>query len=292
MLAANGVSAACRKAFKRSDPAVLLQRLITALVLLPVVLGTVWFAPTPWLYLVFAGAGLLAAWEWTAMMGLQQTSARLAYLLFSGAVLFGAWLARQAWPWFAAVSVVWWLFALFLMPGFPGNLQRHRPGVALLGLLGQILWVPAILSLVMLRGMAEGNQRQIYLFALVWAADVGAYLAGRNFGRNKLAPKVSPGKTREGALGGLLLCGLYALAAGGYVFQPASLAPLLLLAGLSLLVAALSIIGDLGISMFKRLSGVKDSGNLLPGHGGILDRIDSLLAAAPAMALGLHWLRL
>jgi len=274
----------------------LLQRVITALVLLPIVLGAVWFAPTPWLYLLFSGAGLLAAWEWTAMMGLSQTAAargrRWGYVLLSAAVLGGAWLVRQAWPWLAAVSVLWWLCALFLMPGFPGSLQRHRPGVPALGLLGQILWVPAILCLVILGGMQEHGLRLIYLFALVWAADVGAYLAGRNFGRNKLAPNVSPGKTREGALGGLLLCGIYAVTAGGYVFQPASPRQLLLLVGLSLLVAALSIVGDLGISMFKRLSGIKDSGNLLPGHGGILDRIDSLLSAAPAMALGLYWLRL
>ena len=93
-------------------------------------------------------------------------------------------------------------------------------------------------------------------------------------------------------LGGLLLCVVYACTAGSYVFQPAGLKQLCLLVGLSLGVAALSIVGDLGVSMFKRLAGLKDSGKLLPGHGGILDRIDSLLAAAPAMALGLHWLRL
>jgi len=176
-----------------------------------------------------------------------------------------------------------------------GNDRRHpqhRPGIPALGLLGQVLWVPAIISLAVLGGMQEHGLRLIYLFALVWAADVGAYLAGRNFGRNKLAPNVSPGKTREGALGGLLLCAAYAVSAGGYVFQPAGLPQLLSLVGLSLLVAALSIVGDLGISMFKRLSGIKDSGKLLPGHGGILDRIDSLLAAGPAMALGLYWLRL
>lgn len=272
----------------------LLQRVITALVLLPIVLGAVWFAPQPWLYLLFSGAGLLAAWEWTAMMGLPQTATarRWGYVLLSAVVLAGAWFARLAWPWFAVVSVLWWLCALLLMPGFPGNLQRHRPGIAALGLLGQVLWVPAILSLAILGGAQEHGLRLIYLFALVWAADVGAYLAGRNFGRNKLAPNVSPGKTREGAIGGLVLCALYAVAAGGYVFQPAGLPQLLLLVGLSLLVAALSIVGDLGISMFKRLSGIKDSGKLLPGHGGILDRIDSLLAAAPAMALGLHWLQL
>ena len=274
----------------------LLQRVITALVLLPIVLGAIWFAPTPWLYALFSGAALLAAWEWTAMMGLPQSAEaagrRWGYVLLSAGVLAAAWMARAAWPWFAALGVLWWLCALCLMPGFPGNLQRHRPGVPALGLLGQLLWVPAIISLAVIGGMQEHGLRLIYVFALVWAADVGAYLAGRNFGRNKLAPNVSPGKTREGALGGLLLCAVYAVAAGGYVFQPTGLRQLLLLVGLSLLVAALSIVGDLGISMFKRLSGIKDSGKLLPGHGGILDRIDSLLAAGPAMALGLHWLQL
>jgi phosphatidate cytidylyltransferase len=270
----------------------LLQRVITALVLLPIVLGAAWYAPVPWLYALFSLVGLLAAWEWTALMGLQQRPRRVLYLLLSAALFAAAWLLRGGWPWIAAVGVLWWLITLCLLPGFPGNLQRHRPGTAALGVLGQVLWVPAILALAMLRAMPDGGLRLIYLLALVWAADVGAYLAGRNFGRNKLAPNVSPGKTREGALGGLLLCGIYAVAAGSYVFQPGRLGSLALIVVLSLLVAALSVVGDLGISMFKRLSGIKDSGKLLPGHGGILDRVDSLLAAAPAMALGLHWLRL
>jgi phosphatidate cytidylyltransferase len=272
----------------------LLPRLLTALVLLPVVLGSVWFlAGTLWLYLLLSLVGLLGAWEWGPMMGLppQAAGRRWAYVLLSAVCLAAGWLAQVWWPWIAGLSLAWWLLVLALIPGFPENLQRHRPGVLLLGMVGQVLWVPAVLCLALLAASDHGL-RLIYLMALVWAADVGAYLAGRNFGRSKLAPKVSPGKTREGAGGGLLLCGIYALAAGAYVFQPAGPAGLLLLAGLSLLVAALSIVGDLGISMFKRLSGVKDSGKLLPGHGGILDRIDSLLAAAPAMALGLYWLHL
>lgn len=274
----------------------LLQRVITALVLLPIVLGACWFAPPPLLYLLFSGVGLLAAWEWTALMGLPAEAAgrRWAYLLLSAAVFALAWLARAWWPWIAALSLAWWLFAgFFLMPGFPGNLQRRRPGIAALAVLGQVLWVPAILALAMLRDrpMPAGAERLMFLLFLIWVADVGAYFAGRNFGRNKLAPSISPGKTREGALGGLLLCAVYAAAAGHYVFHPDGAGPLAAIVVLSLLVAALSIVGDLGISMFKRLSGIKDSGKLLPGHGGILDRVDSLLAAAPAMALGLWWLQ-
>ncbi len=272
----------------------LLQRVITALVLLPLVLGACWYAPPLWLYLIFGGAGLLGAWEWTAMMGLQSPPARYAYLLLTAAALAGAWLVRAWWPWIAAPSLAWWIFTFFLIPGFPGNLQRNKPPLPALGLLGLVWLVPTILCLVQMREHAGGDDplRLMYVLALVWAADVGAYLAGRNFGRNKLAPTVSPGKTREGALGGLLLCVVYACTAGSYVFQPAGLKQLSLLVGLSLGGAALSIVGDLGVSMFKRLAGLKDSGKLLPGHGGILDRIDSLLAAAPAMALGLHWLRL
>jgi phosphatidate cytidylyltransferase len=280
----------------------LLQRVITALVLLPIVLGAIWFAPPPWLYLLFSGAGLIAAWEWTGMMGVPQqgpgSGRRWLYLLLTALALAGAWAERAAWPWLAALSVAWWLFAATLIPGFPGNLQRSRPGVAALGALGLVLVVPTILSLAVLRAPPDnapgpdGALRLLYSMALVWVADIGAYFAGRALGRNKLAPNVSPGKTREGAIGGLLLCGVYALTAGAWVFHLDSLQQRLALLGLSLAVAALSIVGDLGISMFKRLRGIKDSGKLLPGHGGVLDRIDSLLAAAPAMALGLLWLRL
>lgn len=271
----------------------LLPRLLTALALLPLVLALAWFAPLPWLYAVFALVALIAAHEWSALAGLRGAGARRAYVAASAAVLLAAWWLRDFWVWFAAASVIWWFLVLYLLTGFPENLERRRPGAAVLGVLGLLLlWTPAVLALTELRAMPQGNERLIFLLVLVWAADVGAYLAGRNLGRVKLAPKVSPGKTREGAIGGLALCALWALTAGAYVFAPASLGQWLEIAGLSVAVAALSIVGDLGISMFKRLSGIKDSGTLLPGHGGILDRVDSLLAAAPAMALGLHWLNL
>ncbi len=273
----------------------LLQRVITALILLPLVLGAVWCLPQQWLYLVFCAVGLLGAWEWTALMGLQAAPARWGYVLLSAAAFAAAWLVPEAWwPWIALPNLAWWLFTLFLIPGFPGNFERHPPAKAALALLGLVWLVPTILCLVQVRGHGDSFDplRLMYTMALVWASDVGAYLAGRTFGRNKLAPTVSPGKTREGAFGGLLLCAVFAVTAGSYVFEPAGLGQLALLVALSLAVAALSIVGDLGESMFKRLAGLKDSGKLLPGHGGILDRIDSLLAAAPAMALGLYWLGL
>ena len=272
----------------------LIQRVLTALVLLPLVLSAAWYAPLPWLYGLFSAAGLIAAWEWAPMTGtaLRTSRARLGYVALSALVLAVVWPLRGHWQIIDAVALLWWLLALALLPGFPDNLQKHRPSSLLLAVLGQLLWPPAILSLVTLRGMPEGALRLIYVFFLIWAADVGAYLAGRNFGRTKLAPQVSPGKTREGAAGGLLLCGLWSVVAGTYVFGIDSAVGLAKILVLSLATAALSIAGDLTISMFKRLSGIKDSGTLLPGHGGILDRIDSLLSAAPLMALGLYGLGL
>jgi phosphatidate cytidylyltransferase len=272
----------------------LLQRIITALVLLPLVLAAVWWAPPAGLYAIFALAGLLAAWEWTALMGLSQpprNGLRGVYVAGSVLVLAGAWLVQAQWRWLAAAASLWWLVALCLLPGFPGNLARHRPGTGLLGVLGQLLWVPAVTSLCTLRELPSAAPGLLYVFVLVWAADIGAYFAGRALGRHKLAPQVSPGKTVEGAMGGLLLCMVWAGLAIGPVFAPAGAADWAKLLALSLVAALLSIVGDLSISMFKRLSGVKDSGRLLPGHGGILDRIDSLLAAAPVMALGLYWLQ-
>jgi phosphatidate cytidylyltransferase len=268
----------------------LLQRVATALALLPVVLGATWFAPAPWLYLLFAVVGVLAANEWSAMMRLAARG-RAAYTALSAVLLGLAWLLRAQWPWFAAAGVLWWLLAACLIPGFPADLQRLRPNRIALGLLGPVLWVPAVLSLTMARTMPDGPLRVTFVLVLVWAADVGAFIAGRNFGRHKLAPNVSPGKTWEGVLGGMLLVALWAAAAGSYFFAIDSVRGLLALLALAVAAGALSVVGDLGISMFKRLAGLKDSGRLLPGHGGVLDRVDSLLAAAPVLALGWYWLR-
>ena len=268
----------------------LLQRVITALILLPILLGAVWFAPTPWLYGLFCVVGLIMGWEWGAFMGLSgQPGKRWAYTLLCGAVLVIAWLlpARERWlPWLLGLAVTWWICAVALFAGFPGNFERHRPGLLPMALLGLLLMTSTLLSLAQLHAMPDGALRLLYALFIVFAADTGAYLAGRSFGRHKLAPSISPGKTVEGAVGGLLLCAAWALTAGVYVFRPDA-QQIGLLLGLTLAVAALSIVGDLTESMFKRVAGIKDSGSILPGHGGILDRVDSILAAAPAMVLGL-----
>lgn len=269
----------------------LMQRVITALVLLPLLLGVIWFAPTPWLYAALSCAGLLIAWEWTGLMRWQgHAPRRYAYLAVTAAILAAVWLAPASVRiWLFAAAAMWWLGAFFLLPGFPQNLQRHPPGPAAMGVLGVLLISSTLLALAMLH--ARGPLTLIYLFFLIFAADTGAYFAGRNFGKHKLAPNVSPGKTVEGAIGGLLLCGVWALVGGVFIFnaEGAALGSLLLL---SLLVAVVSIVGDLTESMFKRVAGLKDSGNILPGHGGILDRADSILAAAPVMVLGLQLLGL
>ena len=270
----------------------LVQRVITALILLPLLLAAVWYAPTPWLYGLFSTVGLWMAWEWTALMGLADRGRRLGYVALTGSLLAVTWVLRQYWLWFAIGASLWWAAAIWLLIGFPDNFSQRKPSKLQMGLLGQVLMLPTLLALAVLHEMPDGSLRLLYLLFLVFAADTGAYLAGRNLGRVKLAPNVSPGKTVEGAAGGLLLCALWALSAGTYTFAANSGAEVAKVVILSLAVAAISIVGDLTESMFKRLSGAKDSGTLLPGHGGLLDRVDSLLAAAPVMVLGVHYLRL
>lgn len=268
----------------------LLHRVLTALVLLPLLLGAIWFAPTGGLYLLFCGVGALMAWEWTTLMGVADRARRWAYVAVTLLVLAAVWLVparAQLLPWLMGASLLWWLFALSLFPGFPQNFQRRPPGTLPMSLLGLLLVSSTLLALAALHAMDNGIYKLIYVLFIVFAADTGAYLAGRNFGKHKLAPAISPGKTVEGALGGLLLCAAWAMTAGTYVFRTTGHDTWVLL-GLTLFVAAISIVGDLVESMFKRAVGVKDSGNLLPGHGGILDRVDSILAAAPTMVLGLY----
>lgn len=271
----------------------LMQRVITALALLPVLLALVWFASTPWLYAVLCAVGLLIAWEWSGLMDMAaQHGLRLAYVAAAAVVLAAIWFMPQSFHiMLYAAAALWWLVAITLLPGFPENLQRRPIPKIVMGLVGLLLTGATLLALASLHAMPNGSLRLIFLLFLIFAADVGAYLAGRNFGKHKLAPNVSPGKTVEGAIGGLLLSAAWAVIAGAAIFGLYG-QPLLWLVLLSLGVAALSIVGDLTESMFKRVAGIKDSGNILPGHGGILDRVDSLLAAAPVMALGLYLLKL
>lgn len=272
----------------------LIQRVLTALVLLPLLITAIALMPPPALYTLFCAAGLLAAWEWAGLMGPPRPGAgqRWAFVGGCALVMMAGWFLRDHARWVCALAALWWLFAIGLVRGYPGNFERSRPGQAGMWLIGLLLLVPTMLGLWMLHAMPNGPWRVFFLFFLVFAADTGAYLAGRNFGRHKLAPSVSPGKTVEGMIGGLLLCAAWSACAGPWVFPLESPGQIAMLVVLCLVVACFSVLGDLVESLFKRAAGVKDSGNVLPGHGGMLDRVDSILAAAPVMALGLSVLKL
>ncbi|MDP3294537.1 MAG: phosphatidate cytidylyltransferase [Nevskia sp.] len=263
------------------------QRVITALILVPLILGPIIFFPTYWLYLFLSAVGLLAAWEWTALMGLIQPASRAAYLLLVALALALAWFMGTITlgVWVAMFGAIWWGNALSMIAGYPVNFRLKPPGTAMMAIYGLLMIVPAVFGLAMLHSGGNGVLRMFFLFGLVWMADIGAYFAGRKFGKRKLAPEVSPGKTLEGAIGGFIGA-LLVVGTAPWVFGFGRFDWWKLLL-LCVAVIGVSIIGDLTESLFKRHRGVKDSGTILPGHGGILDRVDSLLAAAPVLALGL-----
>ncbi|MBV6417995.1 MAG: Phosphatidate cytidylyltransferase [Steroidobacteraceae bacterium] len=263
------------------------QRIATALAL-GVFLIFVLFALPAWATVAVITVAILAgAWEWSAFIGVRGQVARGARLLFMIIVLAAIGvLALPAThllsePVVLGLAIAWWLVAfgwILLAPH-----AAPRPAGALAGLL---TLVPAWYALVHLRiDAAAGAEWVLYLLILVTATDSGAYFVGRRFGRVKLAPRVSPGKTWEGVLGGVL--GGCVAGFAGAVWFGLPVGPFMVLA---LCVIVFSVIGDLTESLLKRSAGVKDSGTLFPGHGGMLDRIDSLTAAAPVLLAGLRGL--
>jgi phosphatidate cytidylyltransferase len=273
----------------------LLKRVLTALALLPPVLATLWFGSTLLVGAVFGAAVLLAAHEWAALAGVRRgTGATAAYVAVAAVlVALAVWLRDTALPWALIVATCgWWLLVLVGLTRFPAGFDDTHPPRWLKAGAGLLVVPATIAAVVVLHGSADGAWRLLFAFVLVWAADIGAYFTGQALGKHKLAPAVSPGKTWEGVFGGLTWSLAVAGVAGAWLFElqgAAAWAPFLLLCTA---VVLLSIVGDLGESLLKRQAGVKDSGTLLPGHGGMLDRIDSLLAALPALALGLKWLGL
>lgn len=258
------------------------QRIITALVLAPLALAGVMFLPQPAFSVVAALIVMLAGWEWGNLAGFGEPGKRVGFALFIGLCCF---LANGMSPFFIlGIAAGWWLVALALVKGYPGSAVYCQSKPVRL-LMGVLTLVPTWFGLVTLKGYDLSGMTILFVLLLVWAADVGAYFSGRALGKHKLAVNVSPKKTLEGLVGGLLLALLVAACVGLYFeFSFARGMGLLVL---TVVVGIVSVLGDLFESLLKRERGIKDSSNLLPGHGGILDRIDSLTAAVPVFTLAL-----
>lgn len=268
----------------------LFQRVITALLLIPLVVVGVLYLPTELLSVVLALIVMLGALEWSRIAGLSSTREKQLFLLLLFVLLCGTYLLVKTTEFsgwlFAAASLFWCLVMLKLIfYRAKSGLNLTPPEKAGIGLL---VLIPAWAALVVIHGQGEqGPVLVLFLLTLIWVADTGAYFSGRLWGRVKLAPEISPGKTREGVYGALVGAALWG---GLLAWIMPELGTTYTLILLSLVVCIISVVGDLFESVFKRLAGVKDSGNLLPGHGGVLDRIDSLAAAAPVFAFGLFLL--
>jgi phosphatidate cytidylyltransferase len=258
------------------------QRILTALVLAPLAIGAVLFMPTGLFMVLVASLLLLGLWEWTRLIGIEGHARRAIVLMLHAALL--AWLAWRGWPgvfpWIALAGVAWWcVAALWLMRMKLGSAPT-RANLWLKLAIGSLLVVPAWCALAVLHADgAQGPAWCLYALLLVWAADSGAWFFGSRIGGPKLAPSISPGKTWAGFWGGLGTVVLVAVAAVPVFDLAWSQAPVLVAA--SLLAGLASVVGDLFESIIKRHSGAKDSGYLVPGHGGVLDRIDSIVAALP-----------
>ena len=275
------------------------QRVITALILAPLALMAVFYLPLAGFAVFISAAFLLGAWEWSGLCGLPDKTSRAIYVAITSfilALLYWQLPMQAVWPVEANVllsslllaGVAWWLLAIVLVLTYPRSKKLWCNSDWGKALMGWLTLIPAWAAVLFIRSTDytasnfTGAWLIFALLGLVWAADIGGYIIGKPFGKHKLLPNVSPGKTIEGMLGGLALVGILVTAVAAAQDWPAQTIVWYVAA---FLLTVLSVFGDLTESMFKRAAGIKDSGAFLPGHGGILDRIDSLTATAPLFAI-------
>lgn len=280
----------------------LTQRIITALIIAPAAISAIFYLPliyfTAFLVVVIG----IGAWEWGPLMGFDTKTRRTCFVattLILIAVIWSLlspndiWINSKELHAYAMallwLAIVWWIFSAFLMFSYPNASSFWSKHRSVRGIFGWLTLVPTWLAFMVIRtnnyqaDSYHGAQLLMFLFLMVWSADVGAYFVGKAFGKNKLMPNVSPGKTFEGFLGGVVFaCILVVITAYQLSWNSEQVTTALLV---TVLITTVSVLGDLNESMFKRQAGIKDSGSILPGHGGILDRIDSLTATAPVFAL-------
>lgn len=259
------------------------QRIMTAAILIPLVLGAVLYLPAMGFAIGSALVLMLAGWEWSSLSGIKNFTGRLLYLGLLLLLFFATHFIDL--QWILIVTSAWWLLIvpLIMIRFFPDKISPNCFYKAMMGL---FILVACWHSLIAVR--ENGPFYLLLLLVMVWVIDSAAYFIGKAWGKHPLAVKISPNKTIEGAIGGVVAALIFVLVIHLFFYN------LVLLENqywmtvlLTLLTAAASIMGDLFESMMKRLAGVKDSGRLVRGHGGVLDRIDSLIAATPVFALGL-----
>lgn len=279
------------------------ERILSAVVMLITVLAAIfWLPPLPFTILLSAVV-VLGMWEWAQFIGFKTSLSRalvafattciaLLLIISSTDYILAARFLTDSTALVLIIATIWWGIAFALVISYPKSTALWEKSVVAKFLFGFLTLVPFLIGILALRfnnysiNNYQGAYLLLYVCLLVWGADSGAYFVGRAFGKHKLAPKVSPGKSWEGVLGGLLTSGVIAFAflelSSAKVFGRELDTKAFIL--LSVATVAVSVLGDLTESMFKRQAGIKDSSNLIPGHGGILDRIDSLAAAIPFFA--------
>ncbi|CEO38294.1 CDP-diglyceride synthase [Photobacterium kishitanii] len=278
------------------------QRIITALILAPLVIAGIFFLPLPAFIIAMAAITLVGFWEWTQFVN---ASSRINTMILP-TITLGASIAllptdpaslshpTGIYRAILLIGGLWWLIASALAISYPKSADFWSKKPFLKQIFGLLTLLPFFWSILMLRAVNYDNNPYhgaclvLLVCLLVWAADTGAYFSGKRFGKHKMAPAVSPNKTIEGLVGGACLA-IFVTWLGSHILsiEFSSLGQLFFIAIVTVII---SVLGDLVESMFKRVSGIKDSGNILPGHGGILDRIDSLTAAIPVFALLYLWL--
>jgi phosphatidate cytidylyltransferase len=281
-------------ASSRAETWMLRQRVFTALLMAALFLAAMFYLPIAALAGAFAIVIALGAWEWAPLAGLQGRPLQavssvvvlaIAAYFFSQLDFAGTPSRDRVQP-VLGVGCLWWCFALLWIRSFPGSAIIWNSRFVRI-LMGLFVLVPAWVAAVYLLSFPHGALLMVVLVVLVAASDIGAYFTGKQFGKHKLAPFVSPRKTWEGFWGGVTCSALVGVALWSVLPQEYAHLSLLAVLVVAVVTALASVVGDLTVSMVKRESGVKDSSSLLPGHGGLLDRLDSLCGAAPAFTLGL-----
>ena len=265
----------------------LLQRTLTALVLAPLVILIILLSSTAVFALIVSVAFLAALWEWAQLSGLHSRPSQVGLLLMAALVFALLWWLQGTaiTPLLLAAGIAWWLLACLWLRHFAFGAAPTRENLAVKLLAGAFVIFPASVALTTVHArQPHGHWWTLLALVIVWASDIGAYFSGRTFGKRKLAPQISPGKTWAGAYGAMV-AGVLVAELGGWLLGVRG-ARLIALAVLAVLTVAVSIVGDLIESLMKRHAQVKDSGSIFPGHGGLMDRLDSVFAALPVFAAG------